>query len=176
MLGSITDDATPIFPSHPFSTQPQISSFPLVGRTMASTSTTSLLPYSPQRVFCLSWLTLVFFVLVSSIDLASATPPSVLDFETRQESTLGGSSHSASRACTQLQSQLGTLVLTSPSPEYRNVSSNSWNRFNALSSPTCIVLPRSSVDVQVAMRAIFRHEVKYAVRSGGHSAMSGWSR
>lgn len=83
------------------------------------------------------------------------------------------------RACAELQSQLDDTRIqtsTSSSPDYRNASSGAWNRFNALSEPSCVALPRSASDVQTVMRSIFRHRVHYAVQAGGHSAGAGWSR
>ena len=41
--------------------------------------------------------------------------------------------------------------------------------------PTCIVFPTCTEDVVVAMRAIYAADSHYAVRGGGHSAMSGWN-
>lgn len=82
------------------------------------------------------------------------------------------------RACAELQSQLDDTRIqtsTSSSPDYRNASSGAWNRFNALSEPSCVALPRSASDVQTVMRSIFRHRVHYAVQAGGHSAGAGWS-
>ncbi|KAF6743461.1 hypothetical protein DFP72DRAFT_827819 [Ephemerocybe angulata] len=83
----------------------------------------------------------------------------------------------AQRACAELQTQLGASRIqtpSSPNPEYRNVATGAWNRFNALSEPSCVALPLSSADVQVVMKSIFKYSVKYAVQAGGHSAGAGW--
>ncbi|KAF5313643.1 hypothetical protein D9611_010184 [Ephemerocybe angulata] len=85
--------------------------------------------------------------------------------------------NAAQRACAELQTQLGGSRIqtpSSPNPEYRNVATGAWNRFNALSEPACVALPLSSGDVQVVMKSIFKYSVKYAVQAGGHSAGAGW--
>ena len=104
-----------------------------------------------------------FFVVAAAISSAFA-----------QQQT--NSSASSLRTCTILQTRLGSEVVQFPGgPEYLASASNAWSLFNAESLPTCIVFPRETVHVQVAMAAIFRDKIHYAVQAGGHSAMTGWN-
>ncbi|KDR71083.1 hypothetical protein GALMADRAFT_229731 [Galerina marginata CBS 339.88] len=79
------------------------------------------------------------------------------------------------RTCTHLQTSLGSDIVQFSGPEYLNASTNAWSLFNTESRPTCIVFPRQASHVQVAMTAIFQDKVHYAVKAGGHSAMTGWN-
>ncbi|KAJ3500938.1 hypothetical protein NMY22_g19093 [Coprinellus aureogranulatus] len=82
----------------------------------------------------------------------------------------------AAQACSELQRRLGTTIIqTSSGPEYRNISSGAWNRLNAQSQPACIALVTCASDVQAVQRSIWRHQARYAVQAGGHSAGAGWS-
>ncbi|KAJ7704349.1 hypothetical protein B0H17DRAFT_1039337 [Mycena rosella] len=80
----------------------------------------------------------------------------------------------ARQACTQLESSLGPLVQSS-GDAYEAAATNAWNLQNAEYQPTCIVFPRTSAHVQVAMKAIYDAESHYAVQAGSHSAMKGWN-
>lgn len=83
---------------------------------------------------------------------------------------------SALRTCIRIQSTLGSdIVQLSTGPEYLAGASNAWSLYNTVDRPTCIVFPRDASHVQVAMAAIFRDKIRYAVQSGGHSAMTGWN-
>lgn len=83
---------------------------------------------------------------------------------------------SALRTCLRIQSNLGSdIVQLSSGPEYLASASNAWSLYNTVDRPTCIVFPRNASHVQVAMAAIFRDKIRYAVQSGGHSAMTGWN-
>ena len=78
--------------------------------------------------------------------------------------------------CTRLQSTLGLdIVQLSSGPEYLASAENAWSLYNTVDRPACIVFPRNASHVQVAMAAIFRDKIRYAVQSGGHSAMTGWN-
>ncbi|TFK35115.1 hypothetical protein BDQ12DRAFT_688542 [Crucibulum laeve] len=82
----------------------------------------------------------------------------------------------ALQTCTQLQTTLGSDIVQFPNgPEYLNSSANAYSFFNAEILATCIVLPRQASHVQIAMAAIFKNKVHYAVRAGGHSGMTGWN-
>jgi len=83
---------------------------------------------------------------------------------------------SALRTCTRIQSTLGSdIVQLSSGSEYLASASNAWSLYNAVDRPTCIVFPRNASHVEVAMAAIFHDKIRYAVQSGGHSAMTGWN-
>ena len=77
--------------------------------------------------------------------------------------------------CRNLQVTLGSDIVRLSGTEYLTAASNAWSLFNAENTPTCIVFPTETYHVQVAMAAIFRGNVSYAVQAGGHSAMTGWN-
>ncbi|KAJ6468931.1 FAD-binding domain-containing protein [Mycena sanguinolenta] len=81
----------------------------------------------------------------------------------------------ASSACAAILFALGSSVVQSSGPEYNATTQDTWNLFNALEQPTCIVYPRTGPDVQVAMTNIFRFGSSYAVQAGAHSAMVGYN-
>ncbi|TFK65916.1 FAD-binding domain-containing protein [Pluteus cervinus] len=83
--------------------------------------------------------------------------------------------NSANSTCTKLVSQLGSALVVQTGPVYMIGVESAWSSFNSIRRPSCIVYPRTSTHVQVAMRAIYRDNVHYAVQSGGHSAMRGWN-
>ncbi|THU92941.1 hypothetical protein K435DRAFT_780057, partial [Dendrothele bispora CBS 962.96] len=58
--------------------------------------------------------------------------------------------------------------------DYEDASTAAWN-FNTQFKPACVVLPRNSTDVQVAMRSTFQFDVNYALQAGRDSAMKGWN-
>jgi len=83
---------------------------------------------------------------------------------------------SALKTCTRIQSTLGLdIVQLSSGPEYLASAENAWSLYNTVARPACIVFPRNASHVQTAMAAIFHDKIRYAVRSGGHSAMTGWN-
>ncbi|KAF9481751.1 FAD-binding domain-containing protein [Pholiota conissans] len=82
---------------------------------------------------------------------------------------------SALRTCSLLQKSLGSEIVQTSGTEYQASASGAWSLFNAEDLPPCIVFPRSTQHVQVAMAAIFRDKIRYAVQAGGHSAMTGWN-
>ncbi|KAK7450137.1 hypothetical protein VKT23_013020 [Stygiomarasmius scandens] len=96
---------------------------------------------------------------------------------------LSSASDNTTLACNNLQTLLDPSVVqfppTSNDPNsagnYTSTITSTWNLFNAEFTPTCIVFPRTSSDVQVAMKEIFDSDVNYAVKAGGHSAMKGWN-
>ncbi|KDR68178.1 hypothetical protein GALMADRAFT_146431 [Galerina marginata CBS 339.88] len=90
------------------------------------------------------------------------------------EGTLAANS-TAFRTCAQLQGTLGPDIIQFSGPEYLNASTRAYSLFNTEDRPTCIVFPRETSHVQVAMAAIFLNEVHYAVRAGGHAGMTGWN-
>ncbi|KAF7329797.1 FAD-binding protein [Mycena kentingensis (nom. inval.)] len=81
----------------------------------------------------------------------------------------------AHHACNELKVTLGASIVQSSGPDYDYAASNAWNLENAEYTPTCIVFPSTSADVQTAMNAIFRARSAYAVQAGSHSAMKGWN-
>ncbi|KAJ7048993.1 hypothetical protein C8F01DRAFT_1186226 [Mycena amicta] len=82
---------------------------------------------------------------------------------------------SALQACEQITTSLGPDIVQSSGSEYDFTTQNAWNVQNALFTPTCIVFPRNTGDVQTAMRAIYDAGSHYAVQAGSHSAMKGWN-
>jgi hypothetical protein len=98
------------------------------------------------------------------------------------------------KACRSLAQSLGSQTLFSGA-QYNAAAKGAWNFFNQLdgekvhdsayglvahcsyiiSEPTCIVSPRNTSDVIVAMKTIYESNSHYAVRGGGHSAMPGWN-
>lgn len=79
------------------------------------------------------------------------------------------------RTCTQLQTTLGSNVVQLSGTEYLSSATNAWSLYNTANRPTCIVFPQETQHVQVAMAAIFRDKIHYAVQAGGHTAMTGWN-
>ncbi|KAJ6588206.1 FAD-binding domain-containing protein [Mycena capillaripes] len=80
-------------------------------------------------------------------------------------------------ACNQLESSLGAPLVQSQfsGTSYELAATNAWNLQNSEFRPTCIVFPRISAHVQIAMKAIYRAQSHYAVQAGSHSAMKGWN-
>ncbi|KAJ7178008.1 FAD-binding domain-containing protein [Mycena filopes] len=87
----------------------------------------------------------------------------------------GTARFAALRACAQLETSLGAPVVESSGSDYEFAAAHPWNLENAEYRPTCIVFPRNTVDVQVAMKAIYDAKSHYAVQAGSHSAMKGWN-
>ncbi|KAJ7852285.1 FAD-binding domain-containing protein [Mycena leptocephala] len=83
----------------------------------------------------------------------------------------------ALHACNQLESLLGSSLVQSQSSgtSYEFAATNAWNLQNSEYRPTCIVFPRTSVHVQIAMKAIYNAQSHYAVQAGSHSAMKLWN-
>lgn len=82
----------------------------------------------------------------------------------------------ATQTCTGLREQLGPAVVqVNGESDYVKAIQNPASLFNSVHRPACVVAPRNAVDVQVAMAAIYRDRVRYAVMSGGHTGMTGWN-
>lgn len=82
----------------------------------------------------------------------------------------------ATQTCTELRRQLGSDVVQVYGERiYIEAIRNPASLFNSVHRPTCVVAPRDAVDVQMAMAAIYRDRVRYAVMSGGHTGMTGWN-
>jgi hypothetical protein len=82
----------------------------------------------------------------------------------------------AFQTCTTLREQLGSLVVqVNGEQAYARAIQNPASLFNSVHRPACVVAPRVDTEVQVAMRAIYRGRVRYAVMSGGHTGMTGWN-
>lgn len=82
----------------------------------------------------------------------------------------------ATRACSSIESLLGPIKVQSSGPQFEAGATGAWNLANAQLRLACIVFPLETSDVQVAMKAIFQSNARYAVQAGGHSAMEGWNR
>ncbi|KXN81968.1 Bifunctional solanapyrone synthase [Leucoagaricus sp. SymC.cos] len=82
----------------------------------------------------------------------------------------------ATQTCTGLREQLGSeVVQVNGETSYRSAIQNPASLFNTIQRPACVVVPRKDVDIQLAMAAIYRDRVRYAVMSGGHTGMTGWN-
>ncbi|KAJ7756946.1 FAD-binding domain-containing protein [Mycena metata] len=115
---------------------------------------------------------------VAAIHFIAALVPAVLATQSKVPlfPRSNATTHIAAiRACTQLGASLGAPVVQSSGPDYEFAATHAWNLQNAEYQPTCIVFPRTSLDVQVAMKAIFDAKSHYAVQAGSHSAMKGWN-
>lgn len=90
---------------------------------------------------------------------------------------LGGSSYNSSDlvgpACKAAEAALGSDVVQIQPVGATEIDLN-WSQ-TCWAAPTCVVLPRSSQDVSKALKIINFFQVKFAVRSGGHSPNPGWS-
>ena len=100
----------------------------------------------------------------------------------------------ATEACHSLAQSLGSKTQSSGA-QYNASAKGAWSLFNQLDGetsctsvccvmaywmyigpePTCIVFPRDTSDVVVAMKTIYEANSHYAVRGGGHSGMPGWN-
>ncbi|KAJ6622881.1 FAD-binding domain-containing protein [Mycena sp. CBHHK59/15] len=81
----------------------------------------------------------------------------------------------ASFSCTNLTASLGLSLVQTSGTEYTATAQGTWSLFNSLDTPTCIVYPQSTADVQTIMTAIYHTQSKYAVLAGGHSGMVGYN-
>jgi len=82
----------------------------------------------------------------------------------------------ATQTCIELRKRLGSEVVQVYGESiYIEAIHNPASLFNSVHRPTCVVAPRDAVDVQMAMAAIYRDRVRYAVMSGGHTGMTGWN-
>ena len=90
---------------------------------------------------------------------------------------LDGSSYSSSdlvgSACKVAQAALGSDVVQIQPVGATEIDLN-WSQ-TCWAAPTCVVLPRSSQDISRTLKIINFFQVKFAVRSGGHSPNPGWS-
>ncbi|KAJ3566049.1 hypothetical protein NP233_g7250 [Leucocoprinus birnbaumii] len=92
------------------------------------------------------------------------------------ESTRTCSPAVVAETCTRLREELGPEVVQEfGETAYIRAIHNPASLFNAVHRPACVVAPQSSLHVQVAMAAIYRDKVRYAVMSGGHAGMTGWN-
>ncbi len=92
---------------------------------------------------------------------------------TARNATASAAAHAA---CAILVHQLGTTIVQfNGSTGYYDATQAAWNFNNVNVDPMCVVYPRDATHVQAAMAAIYKTGSKYAVQSGGHSAMKGWN-
>ncbi|RYP05144.1 hypothetical protein DL764_003998 [Monosporascus ibericus] len=76
-------------------------------------------------------------------------------------------------ACAAAQAALGeTIVQTQPL--IQTDVENNWSQ-TCIAEPRCIFQPASASDVGKLVQILDDHQVKFAVRSGGHSPNPGWS-
>ncbi|KAJ6591056.1 FAD-binding domain-containing protein [Mycena vulgaris] len=115
----------------------------------------------------LSPILLVFFLIPASVSALSTAPLFPI--------SNGTARIAAHRACNQLEFSLGPSLVECSGIEYETAATNAWNLQNSEYRPTCIVFPRASSHVQVAMKAIYDAGSHYAVQAGSHSAMKGWN-
>ncbi|KAI5918062.1 hypothetical protein F4810DRAFT_715851 [Camillea tinctor] len=67
---------------------------------------------------------------------------------------------------------LQSRVFAPSTPEYDACKESYWSRTAKL-TPTCVVRPRSTAEVSVALKALVRANEKFAVRSTGHAPGAG---
>ena len=93
------------------------------------------------------------------------------------EAFLGGSSFNSpnlvASACKAAQTALGSDIVQIQPVGVTEIDLN-WSQA-CWAAPTCVVLPRSSQDVSKTLKIIKFFQIKFAVRSGGHSPNPGWS-
>ncbi|KAJ7659191.1 FAD-binding domain-containing protein [Mycena polygramma] len=114
---------------------------------------------------------LLGLILTSVASLATALAPEANATSDAQLSPAA----SASLACGAIRLALGSSIVESSGAEYNTTARNTWNLFNSLDSPTCVVYPRTASHVQVAMASIYKLGSHYAVQAGAHSGMVGWN-
>ncbi|KUI73940.1 Bifunctional solanapyrone synthase [Cytospora mali] len=76
-------------------------------------------------------------------------------------------------ACVIAQKLLGSHVVDTTPLNQTEVDAN-WSEA-CWEQPTCIIRPRTAQDVSTALKIITQYDVKFAVRSGGHSPNPGFS-
>ncbi|KAF8623249.1 hypothetical protein AX17_007495 [Amanita inopinata Kibby_2008] len=81
----------------------------------------------------------------------------------------------ATTACNEILKKLGSTIVVSSGAEYNSSIHATWNFINDGAPATCVVLPRHTSDVQVAMKAIYHARAHYAVQAGHHSANKDWN-
>lgn len=82
----------------------------------------------------------------------------------------------AAGTCSRLREELGSeVVQVYGEGVYVDAIQNPNSLYNSFYRPACVVAPRQDVHVQKAMLTIYNDRVRYAVMSGGHSAMNGWN-
>ncbi|KAF2210757.1 hypothetical protein CERZMDRAFT_113255 [Cercospora zeae-maydis SCOH1-5] len=85
-----------------------------------------------------------------------------------------------SAICIKLASELPEQVYSHQHPTYKNVLQSYWSENAAEIQPSCIVRPSTAEDVSAAIRTLDRglaagDDVRFAVRSGGHSPEAGFA-
>lgn len=107
-------------------------------------------------------------LLVSTIALALAT-----DID-----PYGGSSQSvhasSARACATLKYALPNKVSYPNSTTYNLENSFNWD-IRSILAPHCIFIPLSTQDVSIGLRILTTFQAEFAVRSGGHTPVPGFS-
>ncbi|KAM3421756.1 Bifunctional solanapyrone synthase [Cercospora zeina] len=85
-----------------------------------------------------------------------------------------------STICIKLASELPEQVYSHQHPTYNNVLQSYWSENAAEIQPSCIVRPSSAADVSIAIKTLNSglaagDDVRFAVRSGGHSPEAGFA-
>lgn len=77
------------------------------------------------------------------------------------------------KAAPLIEAGLRSQVLFSDTPEYAERQQSYWSNCAKRRKPACIVLPRTTLEVATAVRALVVAGHTFAVRSGGHTHWSG---
>lgn len=72
-----------------------------------------------------------------------------------------------------IEAGLGSQVLFPGAAAYNSRQSSYWSNCVKRLQPSCIVLPRTSAEVALAVKALVAAEQQFAVRSGGHTHWPG---
>ncbi|KAF2688559.1 putative FAD-binding oxidoreductase [Lentithecium fluviatile CBS 122367] len=81
---------------------------------------------------------------------------------------VAASTNATQDACRHFQSALSNSVVMPSDSKYSVLSTENWSA-TAWGSPACIVEPGSTADVQMIVSYLSYQQVRFAIRSGGHS-------
>ncbi|KAK6821755.1 oxidoreductase [Apiospora arundinis] len=75
--------------------------------------------------------------------------------------------------CQTLSAALSSKVFLPETAAYKASVSSYWAQGEQLIAPSCVALPQTAQDVASALKALVAGSCQFAVRSGGHSAVTG---
>ncbi|PFH58139.1 hypothetical protein XA68_14101 [Ophiocordyceps unilateralis] len=79
---------------------------------------------------------------------------------------------SGPECCNRLSSAVPFIYHPPSTANYNYLINNRWSG-NSILHPSCVVAPKSSLDVSKALQVLSKHQCKFAVKGGGHNANRG---
>ncbi|KAF2670714.1 FAD-binding domain-containing protein [Microthyrium microscopicum] len=110
------------------------------------------------------------------IRVALAVVTSFVSLSYGSQSVLSAGDHHIPQACNAIELAINGDVYHRRTSEYNDQQKDYWLLQQAKDySPHCRVTPRDAKDVSIALKLFGKHQTPFAVKSGGHSFLSGAS-